>query len=230
MKENTKSEILKFVKQIAIIILSFFTLLGVISKFDINNDKILFNGNSYLFLIIMYVMYHYFNNKDKLNNSNNMLKVKDKRITRNTIIVSSIIVFMYMTGYLTSHYFLINIELTSKMFILFVIFKSISLMLWFYTLIKNIYIKITFLANNDNNINFKFFTNNIKSIFTVGAIIFVAYIPYLIDSYPGYLTYDFAIQIRQALKYEGLVNHHPYMHTLLIRCMPKNRKCNKWKL
>jgi len=223
MSKNIKSEILKFGKQIAILILAFLTLLGVISRFDIYNNKILFNGNSYLFLLIIYLIYHYLNSKDKINNSNNLLKVKDKRITINTIIVSAIIVFMYMTGYLASNYFLTNLVPTSKMFILFVTSKTISLAIWFYIIVKNIYIKITTITNNENNIKLKLFTNNIKLIFFVSFIIFLAYIPYLIDCYPGYLTYDFAVQIKQALEYEGIVNHHPYIHTILIRYMFKNR-------
>lgn len=67
---------------------------------------------------------------------------------------------------------------------------------------------------------YKFFTSNKKSFFIVGGIIFLAYIPYLLNYYPGNVLIDSVVQILQGVGAISLTNHHPVLHTLIISiCM-----------
>lgn len=67
---------------------------------------------------------------------------------------------------------------------------------------------------------YKFFTNNKKSIFIVAIIIFLAYIPYILNYYPGNVLIDSVIQILQGTETLPLTNHHPVLHTQIISiCM-----------
>lgn len=46
---------------------------------------------------------------------------------------------------------------------------------------------------------------------------FVLFMIYFLNVFPGSISYDFATQIKEALGYNTLVNHHPFVHTLAIR-------------
>lgn len=71
-----------------------------------------------------------------------------------------------------------------------------------------------------NKKEWKLFTNNKKSIIFVAVILFVAYVPYILNYFPGNVLIDSAIQILQATGTINLSNHHPVLHTLIIgACM-----------
>ncbi len=53
--------------------------------------------------------------------------------------------------------------------------------------------------------------------FGSAAVILLAWLPYFLSEYPGNLTPDSNSQLLQALGKEPLSNHHPFIHTLLIR-------------
>ena len=63
---------------------------------------------------------------------------------------------------------------------------------------------------------YKFFTANKKSLIAVAGIIFFAYIPYILNYYPGNVLIDSVIQILQGTGAIELTNHHPVLHTLII--------------
>ena len=63
---------------------------------------------------------------------------------------------------------------------------------------------------------YKFFTANKKSLIAVAGIIFLAYIPYILNYYPGNVLIDSVIQILQGTGAIELTNHHPVLHTLII--------------
>ena len=60
------------------------------------------------------------------------------------------------------------------------------------------------------------FTNNKKSIIIVALIIFIAYVPYLLNYFPGNVLIDSEIQILQSTGNIPLSNHHPVLHTSII--------------
>ena len=67
---------------------------------------------------------------------------------------------------------------------------------------------------------YKFFTANKKSILVVSVIIFLSYIPYILNYYPGNVLIDSVIQILQGTGAIELTNHHPVLHTEIIAlCM-----------
>ena len=59
--------------------------------------------------------------------------------------------------------------------------------------------------------------SNKKIFFTSIVICLISWSIYFIAFYPGIVTQDSYSQINQALGYEVFTNHHPFMHTLLIR-------------
>ena len=59
--------------------------------------------------------------------------------------------------------------------------------------------------------------NSVKFFFICYGIIFACWLPYFIASYPGVLTYDAIKQINMALGNIPLTDHHPVLHTMLIK-------------
>ena len=67
---------------------------------------------------------------------------------------------------------------------------------------------------------YKFFTANKKSIMVVAIVIFLSYVPYILNYYPGNVLIDSVIQILQGTGAVELTNHHPVLHTEIIAiCM-----------
>lgn len=63
---------------------------------------------------------------------------------------------------------------------------------------------------------YKFFTNNKKSFILVAIFIFVMYVPYLLNEFPGIISPDSLSEILQGMGYRQLSNHHPVAHIGLI--------------
>ena len=67
---------------------------------------------------------------------------------------------------------------------------------------------------------YNFFTSNRKSIIIVSIVIFLSYVPYILNYYPGNVLIDSVVQILQGSGAIELTNHHPVLHTEIITiCM-----------
>ena len=72
----------------------------------------------------------------------------------------------------------------------------------------------------ENIKEYKLFTANKRSIVFIAIIIFMAYVPYILNYYPGSVLIDSVIQILQGTGAMELTNHHPVLHTQIIAiCM-----------
>lgn len=207
MDKNLKTYLKKDLENVIISLLAAVCILGYTSEFDIYNNKINFNGNNFIYIITFFVFFYLFKS---------IMSLKNKRLNIISIISSAIISSIYIISYVTSKFLLNDVMPESITFLIFALSKFLAIFWLFYIIIKLIYIKLNTIKNDNNIVEFKLFTNNKKSILFITLIIFIAYIPYLIDSFPGYVSYDFAVQIRQALNYEPVVNHHPFISTKLI--------------
>lgn len=207
MPKNLKESLICIFKYIFLFFVATMSLGGCISSFDVQSNRIIFNGNNFIYLIfllgISYIL-------------NKVCKYKEKRLNIFSVFISIIISIIYVLSYSTSHYFLNGIFLNSLMFKGFILTKFLGIFILFFVLIKFTLIKLDSL-NKSSREEFKYFTANKKSILIVALTIFIAYIPYIIHSFPGNLNYDFIVQIKQALNYETLTNWHPYVHTLFIK-------------
>ena len=65
-------------------------------------------------------------------------------------------------------------------------------------------------------------SSNKKIFFTSAVLCLIAWSIYFIAFYPGIVTLDSYSQINQAMGYEVFSNHHPFMHTLVIRLIVGN--------
>ena len=94
------------------------------------------------------------------------------------------------------------------------IIKWFGYLILIYGIISKIFIKL-------DNAEFikgklKFFTCNKRSFLLTWAIIFIAWIPYFLNYYPGVISPDSISQICQGLGIYNMTSHHPIFHTFLI--------------
>ncbi len=200
-----KDKIKKF-KYIFLIIISIFVTYSMNMNLDYNTPiSSSFRGNSIL-LVVFFIMIYYLLKK--------FLEIKNKRLIICCGILSITFASFEVVGksintYLNLEGILANSTALIKSFIYW--FGYVILLL---LILGNIF-KILEKKNFFNK-NFSCFTNNIKSFLLVWLIIFISWIPYFLNYFPGITTADSANQIYQSLGFSNLVNHHPIFHTLLI--------------
>lgn len=207
LKNFNKKTLKNFFKYIFLFCFAFLSICGCISSFDINSNRIIFNGNNYIYIIFL-IGYIYFLNM--------IYSYRERRLNIFSVFLSVSISIIYMLSYITSKYSLDGVYPASLMFKAFIFTKFFAVFILFFSLIKLIFIKLNE-SNKNESEEYKYFTCNKRSIFVVALIIFIAYIPYIIHSFPGNLNYDFIVQIKQSLNYEALTNSHPYVHTLFVK-------------
>ena len=95
---------------------------------------------------------------------------------------------------------------------------SFPFLLWgIYTLVKALYL---FLQNKKENTGLQFSLKKKitwKQMVIVCGLLFVAWIPYFLTYYPGFIYGDTIDSIKQIVGETGWSNHHPYFYTLFIK-------------
>lgn len=194
------------------IMYSLIVIVSVFLNFIADSNTLYFQENSFLSTVIFVLIYVYFRKRF----TKDFINLNEKWIVR---IVALLITFLYIISYLTHNYFVSVNHLNSFKFAIFCFIKTIGYFIVFYGVVYEIFKLLSKIDINKRDVKQNtFFTNNKKSFFLILISIMVCNIPYLIDSYPGYISYDFAIQIRQALGFEPIVDHHPYISTYIIKC------------
>ena len=146
-----------------------------------------------------------------------VLKIEDKRLIISSIILATVLSLMSVIGDVINTYLDLSIVITNKNLILYYCIKLIGTIALIYIGTVSMYTwinkKIT--ATTEEN-EWKIFNATKKNVFIYWAIIFVAYIPYLLTYYPGAITSDSLSQISQGVGIEQISNHHPFFHTTII--------------
>lgn len=171
---------------------------------DINFEQ----SNSYTWIIILlftYLVAEY------------SLKIKDKRLSICTGILSVLLATMSVVGEIINTFLDLGIILQTPTLLLYYAIKwigNISLLYIGTTIVFSLANKK--IAEKKEVKNHKFFEAKLQNFFIYWAIIFVAYIPYLLTYFPGIITPDSLTQVSQTVGISLLSNHHPLMHTFLI--------------
>ena len=98
-----------------------------------------------------------------------------------------------------------------------IIYYNISIFCYYY-LIKNILL-LLYDKTKDINIvdNKKKEISKNKFIIIITIIGFILYIPYLLEYFPGITSFDTYTQLNQILGNTSYSNHHPIIHTMIIK-------------
>lgn len=143
-------------------------------------------------------------------------KPQDAKLHKYTIILSIILSLLLVLGHsLNTYYDLREIYGSMGNAILSIIKLGIFAAIIYFAiiLITNLLQKTRIKQNKE----YKFLTANKKSFFLAWGIIFVAWIPYFLQYFPGILSPDSIREIMQVVGQMNYTTHHPIIHTLIIK-------------
>lgn len=165
-------------------------------------------SNSYTWVIILLFTYLV---------TDYCLKIKDKRLSICTGILSIILATMSVIGEIINTFLDLGIVLqTSKLLFYYAIKWLANAFLIYIGTTILFYISNKKIIEKKEVKKYKFFDIKLKNFFVYWAIIFIAYIPYFFTYYPGIMTPDSVSQAYQTVGISELSNHHPIMHTFII--------------
>lgn len=141
---------------------------------------------------------------------------KDKRCNIISLIIAIILSLFQVIGHSIDNYMSLDGILKDKTTLVnsIVSFFGYTLVLFFILVLlyKIIFPKILRKEEKD----YKFFTNNKRSFILVAIFIFIMYIPYFLNEFPGIISPDSLSEILQGMGYRQLANHHPIAHIGII--------------
>lgn len=195
--------------KIGLFILSALTAIFIELNLNLNIkliDSFSYDGIKLLFLTILYYI-----------GLNKVLEKKEKRFMIISLIVAIIFSVLEIVGSSICTYQTLEAIIGSKEAIIKSILKLLAYIVSFY--IINGFIFTMFFSKihlKEEQIK-NFFTNNKRSLLLCALVIFVAYIPYFLNSYPGIYTVDSIAEMNDAIHNMGnLVNHHSILHISII--------------
>lgn len=193
-----------------LIFLSIYTTIMLYMGFDYINDCIVYKETNIGYLTIlmsMILLYRY--SKDN----------RSKRIRAISFVLSLFFAIVQVEGQVTKEYFIINTVSISKslyvyMFLLFGAYTSL-----FYFIIKS---AIVFIERKSSKLKMESNSKvNKKSWIAIAILLFILWIPYFLNYYPGITSFDTNYQLLQGFSLIQRSNHHPYFHTIVITCITK---------
>lgn len=193
-------------KPTIIVLLAIFVTFAMNMNFDKNTAiRYSFTGNS--ILVVMFFILTYWLLKKIINTDNRRLKIC-------CILLAALFATFEVIGNSIDTYLNLSGIIESKITIMKSIIKWFGYLIIIYGILVNIFIK---LENKEfTNDKIIWFTSNKRTFFWVWGLIFVAWLPYFLNYYPGVTTSDSMLQICQSLGIYKLTNHHPVLHTFFI--------------
>lgn len=194
-------KILKY-KNALIFILSIITVIAI--SINVAGNEFVYGGNNFKWVILLIILCVLFSKaKEKYN----------KILFICSGIFSLVIGLFTILGFMASNE---EVQMT-KNYIIMLLFKYEAIVSILTSIMMIIMSNIPkAMEKIKGKKELKLFTANKKSIFFVAGIIFLAYVPYLLNYYPGNVLIDSVIQILQGVGATPLTNHHPVLHTGII--------------
>ena len=203
-------EMLRNNKKIIWIILSIFLTIGLSISIYVENNMFYFEGNQIIWLFLCVFIYMIFKQSDKY---------EKKRLKVCSAILSLILAKFQVLGVVTKNNWITTEVIVTKEIVIFMIFKFISFSILFYNIIKILFSII-------ENIKWEktgkdILRTNLKSFVIVAVLLFILWLPYFLNYYPGITSYDTHYQLMQGFGKIPYNNHHPVLHTFLMSSIVK---------
>lgn len=173
---------------------------------DTAKNSINFNGNQIAWLMLCVFFYFIFKYSSNKNN---------KRLVICSVILGIILAVFQTLGDITKGGWISNEVILSKKILLFLFVKIIVYSVIFSKIISIIFTYFENLKWKETNKK-DVFDAKIKNFLIVALILFIVWLPYFLNYYPGITSYDTNYQLMQGFGVYDYSNHHPVLHTLLI--------------
>lgn len=200
----------RMIKNLLLILVAVFIVMCLNINLEYCALEEVFNGNS-----VLYIIYGIFTYKML----EEVIQIKDKRAKICCIILGIIFGLCEVLGYSIMQTNSLSLVLGSKLAILKSFFKLIGYITIFYSILLLLFTKMipSIKEKFSKKEEWKYFTNSKKSFLLTTVLILVAYLPYFLHEYPGFISTDTISEMATGLySMDYIVNHHPVFHIVLI--------------
>lgn len=193
------------------VILSIILTIGMNLSINIKENKMLFDGNQIIWLMLCILIYYILRESEKL---------KEKRLIFCSMILGILFAVIETIGKLTNSYWGSAEVILSKKIIVYIIIKIIVYGSVFTNAIKIIMNKLSKIKVEKKS-DIYILRPTLKTFIIVAILFFIAWLPYFINYYPAITSFDTNYQLMQGYGIYEYTNHHPIMHTLIITFFSK---------
>ena len=193
------------------IIISILLTIGLnLSIYVVDNTIYFNNGNQIIWLFLCVFIYIVFKQANKY---------QKKRLKICSSILGILLSIFQVLGIMTNGNWIESEVILTKEIAIFMLVKFITYALLFYNIIKIVFSLI-------ENMNWKskskdILKPNLKKFIVVALLLFIAWLPYFLNYYPGITSYDTHYQLMQGYKVSEYNNHHPVLDTFIVSSIVK---------
>ncbi len=203
-------DLLKNNKKIIWAIISILLVIGLNMSIYVVNSTITFDGNYIIYIFLSVFFYIVFKEANKY---------KEKRLKICSSMLSLIFAIFQVLGLVTKNNWITSEVIVTKEIVFFVIVKFITYFIIFYNIIKILF--NIFDKREEKKERKDILKPNLKVFITVALLLFIFWLPYFLNYYPGITSYDTHYQLMQGLGKIPYNNHHPVLHTFIMTTIVK---------
>lgn len=192
----------------AYLIYSIIVTIGVNMRIDV--DTLIYTNKNIINIVLMAFIFLLY----KKSNDN-----PSKRKTGFAVILGVFFSFIMMLGSLTLNTWIKSEVVLSKRNLFVMMFMFFAYFLIFFPGIKCLF---GFVEKHEiTKGSSKFFKTSKMNFLKIAIILFILWIPYLLNYYPGITSFDTNAQLLQGISMIPYSNHHPIFHTMIISWIAK---------
>lgn len=189
---------------------SIIATIGVNMQIDAVTNTLAYNKKNIMHIILLIVIF-------LLHKKSNQNTTKRKKIFSAFLgVLFSVIMVL---GNITLNTWLKSEVILSKSNVMIMMFMMLAYFIIFYPSIKLVFSCFEKIEIKKGCCNF--FKASKINLFKIAAILFILWLPYLLNYYPGITSFDTNAQLLQGISLMPYSNHHPVFHTFIISCITK---------
>ena len=197
-------------KKIIWVIVSILLTIGLNMSIYVANNLVYFNGNQIVWLFLCVFIYIIFKQADKY---------EGRRLKVCSSILGIILSIFQVLGIMTNGNWIASEVIITKEVVMFMLAKFVTYGLLFYNIIKILFSLIEQIDWNKTRKDI--LKPNLKTFIVVALLLFIVWLPYFLNYYPGITSFDTHYQLMQGFGVVPYNNHHPALHTFIMSSVVK---------
>ena len=197
-------------KKIIWVVASILLTIGLNMSIYVANNLVYFNGNQIIWLFLCVFIYIIFKQSDKY---------EGRRLKVCSSILGILLSIFQVLGIMTNGNWIVSEVIVTKEVVMFMLAKFITYGVVFYNIIRILFSLI-------EQIDWKkerkdILKPSLKTFVVVALLLFIVWLPYFFNYYPGITSFDTHYQLMQGFGKVPYNNHHPVVHTFIMSSVVK---------
>ncbi len=197
-------------KKIIWVVASILLTIGLNMSIYVANNLVYFNGNQIIWLFLCVFIYIIFKQSHKY---------EGRRLKVCSSILGILLSIFQVLGIMTNGNWIVSEVIVTKEVVMFMLAKFITYGLIFYNIIKILFSLIEQIDWNKTRKDI--LKPSLKTFIVVALLLFIVWLPYFLNYYPGITSFDTHYQLMQGFGKVPYNNHHPVVHTFIMSSVVK---------